>query len=115
MKKNKMMRLAAILLVCVLMTTSVISGTFAKYTTSDSAFDSARVATWGFEGDENSIVLDNLFVNAYDAGGDITVTGAAGADVIAPGTKNSEDFSFKYEASSAAVAPEVAYMFTVTA
>ena len=31
MKKNKMMRLAAILLVCVLMTTSVISGTFAKY------------------------------------------------------------------------------------
>lgn len=31
MKKNKMMRLAAVLLVCVLLSTSVIGGTFAKY------------------------------------------------------------------------------------
>ena len=47
MKKNTMMRLAAVLLVGVLLTTSVIGGTFAKYTTSDDATDTARVAKWG--------------------------------------------------------------------
>lgn len=47
MKKNKMMRLASVLLIITLLTTSVISGTFAKYTTEDSAFDYARVAKWG--------------------------------------------------------------------
>lgn len=49
MKKNKMMRAASFLLVAVLLTTSVISGTFAKYVTSESATDSARVAKWGVE------------------------------------------------------------------
>ena len=49
MKKNTMMRLAAILLVSVLLTTSVIGGTFAKYTTSDNATDNARVAKWGIK------------------------------------------------------------------
>lgn len=48
MKKNIMMRLSAILLVAVLLTTCVISGTWAKYvTTSDKAVDSATVAKWG--------------------------------------------------------------------
>lgn len=44
MKKNRMMRLASVLLVCVLLTTSVISGTFAKYVTEYTAEDTARVA-----------------------------------------------------------------------
>ena len=48
MKKNRMMRLASVLLVCVLLTTSVISGTFAKYVTSVESTDEARVANWGF-------------------------------------------------------------------
>ena len=47
MKKNVMMRVASIMLVLVLMTSSVISGTFAKYVTEGSASDSARVAKWG--------------------------------------------------------------------
>ena len=47
MKRNKMMRIASVLLVAVLLSTCVISGTFAKYTTSNSATDSARVAKWG--------------------------------------------------------------------
>lgn len=49
MKKNIMMRLSALLLVAVLLTTCVISGTFAKYTTADSATDKATVAAWGIE------------------------------------------------------------------
>lgn len=46
MKKNKMMRTASVLLVAALMTTSMISGTFAKYTTSVEAGDTAVVAKW---------------------------------------------------------------------
>ena len=48
MKKNIMMRLSALLLVAVLLTTCVISGTFAKYvTTSELEEDVATVAKWG--------------------------------------------------------------------
>lgn len=46
MKKNKMMRAATGMLIAALLTTSVISGTFAKYTTSVSAEDKAVVAKW---------------------------------------------------------------------
>lgn len=105
MKKNKMMRLASCLLVAILLTTSVISGTFAKYTTSSTGTDSARVATWGFQ-DTASITLNDLFKTSYDK----NVQGTA--DVIAPGTTNSAKFSFKYKGQEAA--PEVAYTFTVS-
>ena len=89
MKKNKAMRMASALLVLTLLTTCVISSTFAKYTTSANGTDSARVAKWGFEANDSSIVLDNLFKTAYDK----NVNGAA--DVIAPGTTNSVIFKFE--------------------
>lgn len=41
-----MMRFASGLLVATLLTTCIISGTFAKYVTSESGADSARVAKW---------------------------------------------------------------------
>ena len=47
MKKNRMMRVASALLVAVLLSTCAISGTFAKYVTSDSGSDTARVAKFG--------------------------------------------------------------------
>ena len=68
MKKNTMMRLASVLLIAVLMSTCAISGTFAKYVTSDSSSDSARVARWGFNG--TTLNIEDLFVAAYDAGAD---------------------------------------------
>ena len=49
MKKNVMMRLASFLLVAVLISTSAISGTYAKYVTADEGTDTARVAKWGVE------------------------------------------------------------------
>ncbi len=107
MKKNKMMRLASCLLVAILLTTSVISGTFAKYTTSANSSDSARVAKWGFSTDNVSLDLTNLFKDAYDK----NVKGAT--DVIAPGTTNSATFGFTYDGDTVA-APEVAYTFTVS-
>ena len=109
MKKNRMMRLASVLLVLTLLSTSVISGTFAKYTTSDSSYDSARVAKWGFEATDSSIVLDDLFKSAYNG----TVNSET-ADVVAPGTTNSVKLSFAYDTTTIA-APEVDYNFTVLA
>ena len=99
MKKNRMMRLASILLVCVLLTTSVISGTFAKYTSTASASDTARVAKWGWGSTTISI---DLFDDTYDG----TVDSADDANVIAPGTKKTGKLIWTPAAS---FAPEVDY------
>lgn len=88
MKKNRMMRVASGLLVAVLLTTCVISGTFAKYVTSDNSTDKARVAKFGV-----SVVAsgDDLFNNEYEnTTNGITVKSADDAKVVAPGTDNSE-------------------------
>lgn len=108
MKKNRMMRTAAVLLVAVLLTTSVISGTFAKYTTSASSEDSARVANWGFER-TNSMDLTNLFLGSYN-----NVLSNNGDDVIAPGTEGSTKFAFAYDGENGTNGPEVAYTFSVS-
>ena len=102
MRKNKFMRAASGLLVAVLLTTCVISGTFAKYVTSADGTDSARVARWGFT--DTSITFDDLFKSSYD-----NVSGAE--DVVAPGTTNSAQFKFDYTKNE--TAPEVAYKFKV--
>lgn len=116
MKKNRMMRLASILLVCVLLTTSVISGTFAKYTTSVSSEDKARVAYWGFQS-TNSMNITDLFTDVYGN----TVDSVNDADVIAPGTEGAKSFSFAWDETVSAygapvsvTGPEVAYNFTVS-
>ena len=91
MRKNRMMRLASVLLVCVLLTTSVISGTFAKYVTDGSSKDSARVAKWGVT---VSADYSDLFTRGYkyadtvstDAEGEASVWAGAEVDVVAPGT-----------------------------
>ena len=102
-----MMRIASFLLIAVLATTCVISGTFAKYTSDFSGSDSARVAKWAFSfGDSNSDTTGdevmsagsnftfNLFSSINDYAGksnavdtDVDVNGKGDdATVIAPGT-----------------------------
>lgn len=110
MKKNKMMRVASALLVAVLLSTCAISGTFAKYTSSATGSDYARVAYWGF-GLDSSIAIDDLFLDVYQN----TVDSKNGDDVIAPGTANFATFKFAYTDNGTvdAKAPEVAYTFTV--
>ena len=108
MRKNKMMRTAAVLGVATMLTASVISGTFAKYTTSTSGSDSARVAKWGFD-KKSEIELKDLFKDAYDT------TVKSTTDVIAPGTKGQATFGFSYDKKNDNVtAPEVAYTFEVS-
>ena len=111
MKKNKMMRIASVLLVAVILTTCAISGTFAKYVSSADSSDKARVAYWGFN--PATMNITDLFANAYDT----TVLGDADVnaltDVIAPGTTKSASFSFAYDGTTGQ-APEVAYTFEVS-
>ena len=100
MKKNVMMRLASFLLVAVLISTSAISGTYAKYVTTAEGKEEARVAKWGVQvgvegfSDEGD---DGLFLNAYEADDGetkITTTVQAEDKVVAPGTKNEEGITF---------------------
>ncbi|MCH5192191.1 MAG: hypothetical protein J1F23_08520 [Oscillospiraceae bacterium] len=100
MKKNKMMRIASVLLVAVLLTTSVISGTFAKYVTTGEASDSARVAKFGVVVAASGSLFDKTYfaVNdgntpagntADDPETKITVESYNGRDnLVAPGTKS---------------------------
>ena len=116
MKKNRMMRIASMLMVAVLLSTCVISGTFAKYTTSATSNDKARVAYWGFQS-TNSLDITDLFAAVYDTN---KVDSVDDADVIAPGTTGDATFAFAwdgevsaYGADVAVTGPEVAYTFTI--
>lgn len=122
MKKNKMMRLAAIVMMLTLLTTCAISGTFAKYVTEASASDTARVAKWDIDyngGTLNNDISFALFDTAkvYDAGtttvdDDVkTESDPTKAAIIAPGTCGS--FTFKIENKSEVTAT-YAIDYTVT-
>lgn len=60
MEKNRMMRLASALLILTLLTTCMISGTFAKYTTQATGEDTARVAKWGVTVNVTSDLFGNI-------------------------------------------------------
>lgn len=104
MKKNKMMRLASVLLVLVMLTTCVISGTFAKYVTAASDTDSARVAKWGIA---IEVAAKEAFADEYAAGtgtaSDPSVFAATDVDLVAPGTNGT------LATASITGQPEVAY------
>ncbi len=111
MKKNRIMRLASVLLVAVLLSTCAISGTYAKYVTTDSGSDTARVAYWGFNQTQDSkITITDLFKDTYT-----NVDSQNNEDVIAPGTRGSATFAFNYDGNTtkSITAPEVAYTFVV--
>ena len=110
MKKNKMMRLASAMMVLTLMSTSVISGTFAKYVTTASSTDTARVAKWGVEVTSTS----DMFNKTYETD-DTTVKSSIANSVdssnedklVAPGTTKS-DVAFTIKGT-----PEVAVNVSV--
>lgn len=87
MKKNIAMRLASGLMLSCLLSTCVISGTFAKYTTSETTSDTARVAKFGVEIEANGATFAKIYENdvAADAGTEVK----ADVKVVAPGTKGS--------------------------
>lgn len=120
MKKNKMMRIASVLLVAVLLSTCAISGTFAKYTTSQSEKASARVARWDIDFAANDTTKNfkfDLFDTIKDNDGtsietDVKNNKGDGKKVIAPGTSGSFTISLK---NLSEVTAQYAIEYTVTA
>lgn len=104
MKKNKPLRAAGILLIATMLTTSMVSGTFAKYTAGDHAEDSARVAKFGvtvtadgslFGEEYNPVGSGNGIITYSSAANTGTVqVSAQGENVVAPGTKNDTGLGF---------------------
>lgn len=114
MKKNRVMRIACMLMVACLLSCSMMGATLAKYTTQDAAADNARVAKWGVA----LQVIGNLYGESYQ---DTIVANDAGAIavqsidyatakdfVVAPGTSVDEGFHISLTGT-----PEVATQTTV--
>ena len=95
MKKNMFMRLAMALVLLVLVTTSAVGGTYAKYTTSGDKADQARVAKFGVD---LAIAEASMFAKEYattDTGysGSVSVKSSSVDLVVAPGTKGYVEFA----------------------
>ena len=113
MKKNAMLKIAAILMVAVLLTTCAISSTFAKYVTTgaQSAAEVGRVAKWDVEIVSSA---DGLFAEKYEngavnaSGNDVVSVSAD--NVVAPGTANSASLTATINGQ-----PEVAFSLTTVA
>ncbi len=109
--KNVLLRIAAALVVLVLLSMCFISGTFAKYTTSDETADTARVAKWGVVA---SISNDSMFATEYakvsteSYTGDKTVISSnTEQKLVAPGTANDTGITLTISGT-----PEVAVRVT---
>lgn len=87
MKKS---RLLAGLLIMTMLSTCIISGTFAKYVTEASGKDSARVAKWGVQLTVNANNFAKEYVTDDTTGTDIGVSVKADEKVVAPGTSSAE-------------------------
>lgn len=112
MKKNKTIQMILITLLIAIIALVLVSGTYAKYTSSASGSDTARVAKWSFNVGEDDIVSKNtfkfnLFDTINDSNGTDTETDVVSSNedqVIAPGTsgnfklvlKNKSETSAKY-------------------
>ena len=113
MKKNAMLKIAAILLVAVLLTTCAISSTFAKYVTEGTGdTTTANVAKWGVK---ISSSLEGLFAENYDSDtdgydDDTVVSATSGVLVLAPGTEGSASATTTLSGK-----PEVAFEITTDA
>ena len=80
-KKNRTLRAAVLMLALVLITSCFVGGTFAKYVTSGTGGDNARVAKWGVTVTAHE--TGDIFAKSYDN----TVIAEGEYKVIAPGTK----------------------------
>ena len=110
-KKNWTLRAAVLMLALVLITSCFVGGTFAKYVTSGSGTDSARVAKFGVTVTANG----DVFAKEYDTD-DQTVVGTIAKSVIstdkvvAPGTESNGDFVAATVTGTPEVAVRVSYI-----
>lgn len=116
MKKNKMMRIASVLLIVTILSVCAISGTYAKYVTTGAGEGSARVAKWGIN---IAMTGNDLFAAEYDYTDPTAVhyprtwdlAVKADEQVVAPGT-SSEEAGGNYSAHISGT-PEVAVKYAL--
>lgn len=89
MKKNRALRLASVLMMACLLTTCVISGTFAKYVSTATGTDSARVAKWGVTVTASGTTFAKEYAKDDRSASSITnsVVSSGNDKLVAPGTK----------------------------
>lgn len=109
MKKNRILIAGVITAFVALITLSLVSGTWAKYTSKVQGSDTARVAKWSFDGAnlETKTIAFNLFQTSYGE----TVKSKDGKKVVAPGTEGSVTFALK---NTGEVAAEAKIVLTIT-
>ena len=105
MKKNIAMRIAAFLFILTMISTCAFATTFAKYTSTGKATDTARVAKWGVE--ITADTTNGMFSKTEGSEGSLSVS--AETKVVAPGTSG-ELAGFKIKGQ-----PEVAVKVTYAA
>jgi hypothetical protein len=112
MKRNSKTRYVSGLLALTLATTSIVGGTFAKYTTTSNASDTARVAKFGVEISSDGSLFSNTYKVATDgkslpAGSDenaeLVISSSNDDNVVAPGAANNEGLTISVTGT-----PEVA-------
>lgn len=107
MKKNRILIAGVITAFVALITLSLVSGTWAKYTSSVEGSDTARVAKWSFDGAnlEAKTIAFDLFKTSYDE------TVKSTDKVVAPGTAGSATFELK---NTGEVTAEATIVLTIT-
>lgn len=106
-KSNFVARLSVLTIALTLVTTSLIGGTLAKYTTEVTGTGSAEVAKWSFKANEKSGGSDKFTVNLADT---VDKNPNVTSGKIAPGSKGS--FDIKIDASGSETALEYKIEFT---
>lgn len=109
MGKNKTMKMILITLLIAMIALVLVSGTYAKYTSSASGSDTARVAKWSFNVGENDIVAKDTFtfdlfktITDTDEKTETDVVSANADKVIAPGTSGSFDLVLENKSETSA-------------
>ena len=103
MEKNKTMKMILITLLIAMIALVLVSGTYAKYTSSASGSDTARVAKWSFNVGENDIVAKDTFTfDLFKTITDTDVVSANADKVIAPGTSGSFDLVLENKSETSA-------------
>ena len=109
MEKNKTMKMILITLLIAMITLVLVSGTYAKYTSSASGSDTVRVAKWSFNVGENDIVAKDTFtfdlfktITDTDGKTETDVVSANADKVIAPGTSGSFDLVLENKSETSA-------------
>lgn len=108
MRKNKLFIAGLVTVFVALVSLTLVSSTWAKYTSTQSGHDSARVAYWGIN--EVADYEFDLFAETYaKADGNVKGDDSVSADekVIAPGTEGTLTINLEY--NDPARQPEVAY------